>query len=61
MPTNPDNKNKINKKKEENIISFTCFYEINDYNETQIINNKSNDLVNNEIESKIKILQDDNK
>ena len=60
MPTNSDNKNEINKKEEENKVSFTCFYEINDYNETQIINNKSNDLINKEIETKIKIIEGDN-
>ena len=42
-------------------ISFKCIYNIKDNEETQIINNGFEDYINNEIESKIKILNDNQK
>ena len=38
--------------------NFRCFYEVRDNNEVQIINNKGQEKTNEEIESKIKILND---
>ena len=53
-------RNKQNKRPK---YSFRCTYEIKDYNATQIINNcfKNNMLLNEEIESKIKILNGNKK
>ena len=42
-------------------ISFKCIYNIKDNEETQIINNGFEDYINNEIESKIKILNGNQK
>ena len=44
-----------------NEISFRCTYEIKDNNEIQIINYKSEASINNEIESKIKIVNGNKK
>ena len=44
-------RNSTNKK-----ISFRCTYDIKDYNEQQIINYRGKELVNEEIKSKIKII-----
>ena len=47
---------------EINKISFRCIYDIkNNNNETQIINNKYEEYINEDIESKIKILNDNKK
>ena len=40
-------------------LSFKCTYEIKDYNEIQIINDRDNDYINEEIKSKIKIINGD--
>ena len=37
-------------------VSFSCTYLVKDYDDVQIINNKYEEFVNNEIEKKIKIL-----
>jgi len=37
-------------------ISFTCIYDVKDYNEIQILNNRFDDYINEEIESKIRII-----
>jgi len=42
-------------------ISFRCIYDVKDENEIQIINDRYEDLINEEIQSKIKILNDDKK
>ena len=55
---------KINNKKSKNSvnqISFKCLYEIKDYNYTQIINNQFEHFINNDIEPKIKILNNNKK
>ena len=39
----------------ENIAYIKCFYDIKDYNETQIINFRGEKIINEEIESKVKI------
>ena len=46
---------------EENNISFICAYDIKDYNEAQIINNIYDNKINEEIKSKVKILNDKKK
>ena len=51
-----NNLNEVN-----NNISFRCYYEISDYNEVQIINNKFINYINEDIESKIKILNNNKK
>jgi len=56
-----NNKGVLNiiKKESKNVannISFKCIYDIKDHNYTQIINNQYLDYINEEIESKIKIL-----
>ena len=55
----------INNKKEskntKNKISFKCIYDIKDFNYTQIINNQYEYLVNEEIEQKIKIINNNKK
>ena len=54
---NSNNKDPIPKEK----ISFRCTYLIKDNNEIQIINNRGKVEINEEIESKIKILNDNKK
>ena len=54
------------KRENENYeISFKCYYDIRDYNETQIINDRirynNKDFINKEIKSKIKILNNGKK
>ena len=50
-----------NYKKDKN-ISFSCTYEVNDINnDIQIINNRFGKYINEEIESKIKILNNEKK
>ena len=45
-----------------NKISFSCTYEVEDiYNDIQIINNTNGEYINEEIESKIKILNNGQK
>ena len=54
----------INKKESKiftNKISFKCIYDIKDHNYTQIINNQFRGLINDEIESKVKILNNNKK
>ena len=46
-------------KKINNLISFKCIYEIKDYNEIQIINYRGIKEINEEIKSKIKIINGD--
>ena len=45
----------------EKTSCIKCIYEIKDYNPTQIINYRSENYINEEIESKIKILNGDTK
>ena len=45
-----------NKKADKNMISFRCIYEIKDLNKHQIINDRFRNIINEEIKSKIKIL-----
>ena len=56
----PD-KNKSITNSNENDISFMCIYDIKDYNETCIINNKFKDIINEDIKQKIKILNGNKK
>jgi len=42
-------------------ISFRCVYDIKDFNDTQIINNKGKFDINKEIKSKIKMLNGNKK
>ena len=42
-------------------ISFRCTYEIKNFEEIQILNDKSEDELNEEIKAKIKILNGDKK
>ena len=58
---NIDLTNVDEQKNEDNNISFTCVYDIKDYNYTQIINNQFEDYLNEEIESKIKIINNNKK
>ena len=56
------NRQKINNpvlKKKKEISYIKCTYDIRDYNSTQIINYKGITYINEEIESKIKILNGD--
>ena len=48
-----------NKIKTENVISFKCIYEIKDYNKIQIMNYRNDKEINEEIKSKIKIINGD--
>ena len=50
-----------NVKRKKNEISFKCTYEITNYNETQILNYKDSNEINEEILSKIKILNGNKK
>ena len=44
-----------------NKVSFRCIYHIKDYNEIQIINDRDKATINEEIKSKLKILNDNKK
>ena len=55
-PNKRINTNNQANQSQHNKISFKCFYDIRDHNYTQIINNRYENLINNEIEAKIKIL-----
>ena len=46
---------------EKNKISFRCIYDVKDENEKQIINDRYEDIINEEIQSKIKILNNNKK
>ncbi len=46
---------------DEAVTSFKCFYEIKENEEIQIINNAGKEYINKEIESKIKILNGNQK
>ena len=68
-----ESKTKNNRKKDDiiqkqnnclektNFVSFRCTYDIKDNNEIQIINNRFNDDINEEIIEKIKILNGNQK
>ena len=53
-------KTKENKSKKNN-ASFRCIYEIKDYSDTQIINDRDENNMNEEIKTKVKILNDKKK
>ena len=55
------NKNPIVDSNVKNKVSFRCTYEIKDYNEIRIINYSNGDFINEEILTKIKILNSNKK
>ena len=58
---NIDLTNVDEQKMANNNISFTCVYDIKDYNYIQIINNQFEDYLNEEIKYKIKIINNNKK
>ena len=60
--SNLSNKNDIEESKEVKYeISFRCYYDVMDDNSIQIINNGNSSYINQEIESKIKIIENNQK
>ena len=44
-----------------NKVSFRCTYDVKDFNEVQIINDRNKSFINEEIKSKIKIINNNKK